>query len=228
MTQGKKQQNFQIGQIVYVLSDKAEAIVPAIVVEELVHKKLDGNSVSWKVAVGPPAKKKIVASDDLSGEIYTSLDEIRRVMMRRLSEYVENLVGKAAKRTEVWYGKQIAAHTAPETSGGKIDPASLIDSIDGREGGAAFRQAPGQEIGAHAQANPNDAITIKAPINQGPLVPNGAAHPNDPKAALRQKLVEMASVSDEELAQEEATSDAEQFVMTDDGRRIPVKFNVQE
>ena len=37
---GKTQQNFQIGQIVYLLSEKAEAIVPAIVVEELILKKL--------------------------------------------------------------------------------------------------------------------------------------------------------------------------------------------
>ena len=110
MTREVKKQNYQIGQIVYIMSDKAEAIVPAIVVEELIHKRLDGDSISWKVAVGPVEKKKIVASDDLSGEIYTSLEEIRNVMSARLSDYIDNLLSKAVKRTESWYGKQNINH----------------------------------------------------------------------------------------------------------------------
>src|SRR5690606_25928254 len=129
----KKQQSFRIGQIVYVLSEKAEAIVPAIVVEEMVVKKLDGSSVSWKVAVGPPGKKKIVASHDISGDVFMSLDEIKEVMTKRLAAYVDNLIGEARQRTESWYGKQIEQPEQEESSNRKIDPASLIDSIEGRE-----------------------------------------------------------------------------------------------
>lgn len=224
----KPQQNFQIGQIVYVLSDKAEAIVPAIVVEELVHKKLDGNSISWKVAVGPPAKKKIVASDELSGEIYTSLDEIQKVMVKRLMTFVDDLIGKAHKRTESWYGK--ITKPAPTSNGkdGKIDPADLLDTIDGRENAAAFREAPGQPVGNAPTPGPHDNLRIKAPVNQGPL--RTPVDPNDPRASLRENLRRMAEVSDEELAIEQQ-GDAEaagEYMLTEDGRKIPVKYNINE
>jgi len=233
----KPQQNFQIGQIVYVLSDKAEAIVPAIVVEELVHKKLDGNSISWKVAVGPPEKKKIVASDELSGEIYTSLDEIQNVMVKRLTSFVDNLIDGAHKRTEKWYGK--ITKPLPEAnkkSGGKIDPADLLDTIDGRENGEAFRKAPGQNVRMGAPAAPqqqgqpglHDNIRIQAPPNAGPLMPS-QINPNDPRSALRANLLRMAAPTPEELAMEQnQQNEAGEFIVTDDGRRIPVKYNTNE
>jgi len=230
------QQNYQIGQIVYVLSDKAEAIVPAIVVEELVHKKLDGNSVSWKVAVGPPEKKKIVASDELSGEIYTSLEEIQDVMVKRLTVFVDNLVGGAQKRTEKWYGKitKPVPVKANKQSDGKIDPADLIDTIDGRENGVAFRQAPGQTMGAgslssaqgdQAQSSIHENIRIRQDVAPGPLVPANSA---DPRSTLRANLMRMAAPSPEELAVESnSKQDDGEFIVTDDGRRIPVKYNLE-
>jgi len=233
----KPQKNFQIGQIVYVLSDKAEAIVPAIVVEELVHKKLDGNSISWKVAVGPPEKKKIVASDELSGEVYTSLEEIQDVMVKRLTAFVDGLIGGARKRTEKWYGKVTKpTPKGNKNTGGKIDPADLLDTIDGRENGEAFRKAPGQNVGMGATATQqqqnqlglHDNIRIQAPPNAGPLMPS-QIDPNDPRSALRANLLRMAAPTPEELAMEnQQQGEAEEYVMTDDGRRIPVKYNINE
>jgi len=245
----KPQRTFEIGQIVYVLSDKAEAIVPAIVVEELVHKKLDGNSISWKVAVGPPSKKKIVASDDLSGEIYTSLDEIQKVMLKRLSSFVTDLVGKAHKRTESWYGKQVSKPKTEKTEvpGGKIDPAMLLDTIDGRENAAEFLEAPGQEISTAAaraslppqqqphspQQQPDGSVRVRAPNpNQGPLRSAQDEDPNDPRSALRHRLRSMAEGPEQEgpgpgpVPQVETTS-GEVLVMAD-GSRVPINYSTNE
>ena len=240
------QRTFEIGQIVYVLSDKAEAIVPAIVVEELVHKKLDGNSISWKVAVGPPSKKKIVASDELSGEIYNSLDEIQRVMLKRLGNFVTNLIDKAHERTEAWYGKQIPKPDVAdiEADGGKIDPASLLDTIDGRENAAAFLSTPGQEISAARNAaakqesashgplrNADGSIRVQAPGPiQGPLRPQADGDPSDPRYALRHRLREMADPTQEELRHSptppmESSGDV---LIMEDGTRVPVNFNPSE
>ena len=53
--------SLSIGQIIYVLSNKTQKIIPAIVVEEMTVKKIDGNETSWKVSVGPQGKEKIIA-----------------------------------------------------------------------------------------------------------------------------------------------------------------------
>lgn len=220
----KQQQSFSIGQVVYVLSDKAEAIVPAIVVEEMVVKKLDGSSVSWKVAVGPPEKKKIVASHELSGDVYTSLDEIKEVMTKRLSKFVNELIYNASKRTEAWYGKQVSKGNGSltETSPEKIDPASLIDSIEGRENANLFLKSPGQEVTSEQQQS--ESYKVTAPTNQGPLKREEWVDPNDPKAVLRARLKQMAEPEGEEVS-EDYTGE---FIETPDGRRIPVKYNHSE
>jgi hypothetical protein len=205
---GKPQQTYQIGQIVYLLSDKAEAIVPAIVVEELILKKLDGNTVSWKMAVGPPDKKKILASTELEGEIYTSLEEIRRVMVERLTGYVTNLISQAEKRTEVWYGKQMSI-PATITEGGKIDPASLIESIDG------LQQVQSEKL---IEGN----YKIKAPSStQGPLK---QSYSNSNGSSLRDRLLEMATPDDEDGG----GAVGDDFVVLPDGRKVPVKLNIQQ
>jgi len=211
----KKQQSFEIGQVVYVLSDKAEAIVPAVIVEEMVVKKLDGSSTSWKVAIGPPGKKKVVETHDLSGDVYTSLDEIKEVMSKRLEEFVDNLLTQAKQRTEAWYGKQIENSERAQTPEGKIDPASLIDSIEGRSNAKEFIQSPGQEVPT------GKSLAIRAPVNQGPLQPQENVDPSDPKSVLRARLRSMA-VPDEEEVDENYEGE---FIMTEDGRRIPVKYN---
>ena len=207
----RPQQNFQIGQIVYLLSDKAEAIVPAIVVEELILKKLDGNTVTWKMAVGPPEKKKILASSDLDGEIYTSLEEIREVMTIRLTSFVTNLVAQAEKRTQVWYGKQMVTNPSMSSGGGKIDPASLIDSIDG----------PSTSLNESQQMPGGDSFKVKAPINQGPLRPSQESAGS---SSLRQKLLEMATPDDGEVVD----SSESNMVVLPDGRTVPVKVNIQQ
>lgn len=118
--------NLQIGQIIYVLSNKAQKIIPAIVVEEVTIKKLDGNETSWKVSVGPTGKEKIIDSKRLDGELYASLDEVQAVLKNKLDEFIVGIVSEAEKRASEWYGSKtkIVEQYREED---KIDPNSLIE-----------------------------------------------------------------------------------------------------
>ncbi|MFA6049792.1 MAG: hypothetical protein WC761_01225 [Candidatus Paceibacterota bacterium] len=122
-----------IGQVIYVLSNKAQKIVPAIVVEEVVVKKMDGNHISWKVSVGPAGKEKVIDSSRLDGDIYKSLEEIREVLHKRLATFLDELVNEAGRRVELWYGPQMAQMTPSqkgESELDKIDPENLISAIE--------------------------------------------------------------------------------------------------
>jgi len=116
----------KIGQIIYVLSNKAQRIIPAIVVEEMTVKKLEGNEVSWKVSVGPVGKEKIIDSKRLDGELYETLSEVENVLKERLEAFINGIVADAQKRADVWYGNKskIAQQASSQE---KIDPDSLID-----------------------------------------------------------------------------------------------------
>lgn len=121
--------SLSIGQVIYVLSNVKQKIVPAVVVEEIVVKKLDGNHVSWKVSVGPPGKERIVDSNRLDGDIYGSLDEIRDVLFKRLSSFLNDLVKEAEKRVELWYGQQVSTSKLDDLDG-TTDSSSQVERND--------------------------------------------------------------------------------------------------
>jgi hypothetical protein len=118
--------SLKIGQIIYVLSNKAQKIIPAIVVEEMTVKKLDGNEVSWKVSVGPTGKEKIIDSKRLDGELYASLDEVQNILKERLEQFINTIVEDAAKRADAWYGSKSKIVEQSQNED-KVDPDSLVE-----------------------------------------------------------------------------------------------------
>ena len=51
---------YNIGQIIYVLSNKTQTVLPGIVQEEIHYRSLNGENVSYKIAIGPQNKQRIV------------------------------------------------------------------------------------------------------------------------------------------------------------------------
>lgn len=127
----EQQRSYAIGQVVFVLSENAQKIVPVRIVEEITIKKLDGNHTTFKVAVGPKGKEKVVESARLNGELYTTLDEIKEVLKKRLSAFLNQIITDAEDRTLKWYGQQQNKEISAEpTDDSKIDPENLLDSFD--------------------------------------------------------------------------------------------------
>lgn len=132
------EKNFEIGQVVYILSEQAQTILPGIVAEEIVVKKLTGNNISWKIKVGAGDKARLFDSSKIKGEIYGSLEEVRQVMTSRLSEYIDKISKEAENRVVKWYGKEIAEKQkmletnkmTSTTSDDKIDPNVLLTTIE--------------------------------------------------------------------------------------------------
>jgi hypothetical protein len=191
------EKNFEIGQVVYILSEQAQTILPGVVVEECVVKKLSGNSVSWKVKVGAGDKAKLFDSAKIKGEVYGSLDEVRVVMTERLNKFVEDLTQAAEDRVEKWYGKEIAErernnHSFVSQSNDpddKIDPDVLLSSIE--------NTAPAPKFTPEAS---------RAPV---------------PKSSMRDHLRNLATPPDEDLPVE---GEGTVFMIDAGGNRVPVRM----
>lgn len=127
-------QAFDIGQVVYILSNKSQKIVPGMVVEEVVVRKLDGNQVTWKIAIGPRGKERIIEHTKLDGEIHVSLSDIEAIMRRRLETFLSNLLNEAQEQSYQWYGKPQDLNTKDKVdqtaaaSNLMVDPESLIEA----------------------------------------------------------------------------------------------------
>lgn len=193
--------NFEIGQVVYILSEQAQTILPGMVVEECVVKKLSGNSVSWKVKVGAGERAKLFDSAKIKGEVYGSLDEVRNVMSQRLAEYVSKISKEAEDRVEKWYGKEIADREKENSSGSvvvtdpddKLDPEALLSSIE--------------------NTVPTPRFTQDAPVQrQAPVSVSN----------LRNHLMNLATPPPEELKALEGEGTV--FMMDNEGNRVPVRM----
>ncbi len=120
--------NFRIGQVVYLLtsSESGELVVhPVVVYEKILHQRIDGTTVSWKLMIGPKGRNKIVDSTKVEGELYESLERVKEITINRWIEYVDNLLGKAEKTSNEWYG-DIQSLSSSIQSSEKISVEKLI------------------------------------------------------------------------------------------------------
>ena len=93
--------NFSIGQVIYVLSDKSQTVLPGIVQEEIHHRSLDGEKVSYRIVFGPPNKQRVVDLSTVDGEVYGTLDEVRNVLISRLTAFVDELCGTTNEKVNL-------------------------------------------------------------------------------------------------------------------------------
>lgn len=171
--------SYELGQIIYVLSEKTQTIVPAVIEEEFHHKKLNGNVVKYTVAIGPPNKKKIIDLERVDGEVFTSLDEIRTTLTERSIAYINSLIQTTEERMQKWYGEKqesLSEQKSPNTETNKIDPKTFLDSAD-------------------------SVVTNKSVVKSSP--------PSTPQQALHDHLRKMVSSSEEEDQMEQQIIDAD-------------------
>jgi len=132
--------DFNIGQVVYVLSNKTQAIVPALIIEETTIKALSKKEVTWKVAIGPSgSKQKIIQASDLNGELFASLGAVEAYLQARLNGFIKKVVDDATKNENNWY-RSMKPKVDPKTAVApppvpkektKLDPESILSEFDG-------------------------------------------------------------------------------------------------
>lgn len=137
--------NFTIGQVIYVLSDKTQTVLPGIVREEIHHRSLDGEKVSYRVAIGPPTKQRIVDLSTVDGEVYGDLSEVRNVLVSRLTAFVDDLCNSTTDRVNQWYG-QTNKPTNTQQPGEKLDPSVLMNEVSSGNNTSTAQQQLHQRI----------------------------------------------------------------------------------
>ena len=93
------------GDVVYIISNKKRNVVPVKVVEQIVRRTTDGETVSFKVSLpGKAADDQPIDLDAVDGTIFTSIEAVRRVMYDQASEAINKLLDTAAVVTKKHFG----------------------------------------------------------------------------------------------------------------------------
>lgn len=83
--------NYEIDQVLYVISKEAATIFPIKVVEEVTKKTTAGSETTYVVQRGPDVMNIAL----IKGDIYSDVEEVRKVMTEKIQAIVDTTIATA-------------------------------------------------------------------------------------------------------------------------------------
>ena len=102
-------QNYEVGQIVYLLVKGEMKVIPTRVVEAITRRTLEGVATTYMVQL-PDKSRSIMDLSELDAEPYNDLNRVREIMLERLAASVESTI----KRSEALARSLAESHTDAE------------------------------------------------------------------------------------------------------------------
>jgi hypothetical protein len=88
---------YEVGQVLYVVLNKKQQVVPVQVVEQVVRRSLEGEQVNYTVTVPNKSGLKDYALSDLDGNVYTSLEDVSETLTSNAKTMIEEMIEKTNK-----------------------------------------------------------------------------------------------------------------------------------
>lgn len=122
---------YRIGQVLYVIPRDKPLVVPICILEKRTSETLEGIATRY-IVKGPKPDAKSYDLSTVEGQIYTSLDEVRRVMMENSRRAIDDMVTKAEKAAQKAFGvrQQLPAPRPQETDPMDLDGIDVDGNLD--------------------------------------------------------------------------------------------------
>ena len=85
----------EVGQVLYLILNKKQQVVPVQVVEQVVRRTMDGEETLHSVKI--PTKKNLYKLEELDGDIYTTLKDVRKKMHDNAEIAIEEMISRASE-----------------------------------------------------------------------------------------------------------------------------------
>ena len=105
---------YRIGQVLFVVPKDRAAVVPVKVVEELLRKTEEGETIVYTVSWRVGRETKTAELDNVSGEVFDNPHRLRRTLIKRSTVAITRMVEVACKRATE-YGFKVAKDQPPES-----------------------------------------------------------------------------------------------------------------
>lgn len=181
------ERQFQVGQILYVGSNKKNQVVPVQVVKRTIEETIEGNLITYFV-VTPKDLGSPIDLRKIKGQIFTSLDEARSTMIANAERASENFLREAKEQIQ----KMVR----------------IADTISRKFPNAAPKPPPSyEEDGIELDVGEvEEGASIFENAQQPPLIPKNADQdenvvmmpgPNGTEVPMRIRSVKMNPVKDD-------------------------------
>jgi hypothetical protein len=93
--------NLEVGTIIYVIDPKGRSILPARVNEQVVSRKIEGETVTHNVQM---PNGKVVSLESLDTSFFNTVDDVRSHLLKKAEELIDESVSSAKKIADDQFG----------------------------------------------------------------------------------------------------------------------------
>lgn len=90
-----------VGQVIYLLTNKSSKVYPALVCEEIKKRSLAGETINYVVRL-PTDDAREVEVDKLDAEIFESVKDAKETMIGRISAEIDSMLEQAVNMSSVF------------------------------------------------------------------------------------------------------------------------------
>lgn len=87
-------QNYEVGQIIYLLVKGEMKVIPTRVVEAITRKHLSGTDTTYMVQL-PDKERTVIDLTELEAEPYSDLSRVREIMLERVASSIEATIKRS-------------------------------------------------------------------------------------------------------------------------------------
>lgn len=102
--------DYKVGQVLYVVPEGEQKVVPLLIVEEVTRKTVQGKKVIH-MAISPTRDKPFNITK-VVGELFDDLTQLQNTLVQRATDEISRIISNAKKIAEVKYG--IKNHSSKE------------------------------------------------------------------------------------------------------------------
>ena len=148
---------YEVGDVLYIVSNKRKNVIPVQVVEQILRKSLEGENISFKVVI-PGKPQEPVNLHAIDGTAYKTLEDAKKVLYDQATDAINGLLEaafeiskkhfrvtkKEAYREEdlVQYSESPLAVDIPKALDPVEPPSALLDFTAATETGEVKVQMP--------------------------------------------------------------------------------------
>ena len=129
-----------VGQVIYLLTNKSSKVYPALVCEEIKKRSLAGETTNYVVRL-PTDDAREVEVDKLDAEIFESVKDAKETMLDRISSEIDSMLEQAVNMSSVFseFAIDQTVATVDNVEEEPVDPGAegdfaLVDLGDGKVG----------------------------------------------------------------------------------------------
>lgn len=118
---------YQVGDVLFIVSNKRRQIFPVRVVEQMIRKTLAGEDVSYRVQIPGGDKPTVIDLSGIDGTVHTTIERAREFLYEQATRAIEQMLSTAQEMvTELGADTPAPVKTAPPEPAAPKNGASKV------------------------------------------------------------------------------------------------------